>query len=60
MMSTGYRTLKTIYDMYKGNNAKNKSTRPNNALNGAEGNNNYCIFQINIKACKITSIKLHY
>ena len=44
-----HRSLRNTYDMYKGNHNKKTPTRPNNAENGAEGNNHSCIFQIIIK-----------
>ena len=38
-----------IYNIYKGNNNKNKCTRPNIALNGAEGGNYSYFLEIIIK-----------
>ena len=55
-MHPGYVTLLKIYDMYKGNNTKNKSTRPKNAQNGAERNNHPCIFQIIRKMHNIPNV----
>ena len=40
-----YKTYKEFIDI----KTKNKPTRPNNALDGAEGNNHSCIFQTIIK-----------
>ena len=38
-----------MYHVYKDNNTNNKSTKPNDALHGAGGENHYFIFQIIIK-----------
>ena len=59
-MSPVYRMLQNIFEMYKGNNINNKLTRQNNALNGAEGNNNSSIYQTIIKMYNILNVDYQY
>ena len=48
-MPSVYINPRNIKYMYKDNNNKNQSIGPNNAQNGAEGNNNSFIYQMIIE-----------
>ena len=44
-MTTVNINLRNMYDIYKGNNINNRSTRSKYVYNGKEGENHSCIYQ---------------